>query len=75
MGVILGLFAVLAIGFYAVVSRVLAHRERMAEIEARRPKVILQLPEITGATEDELTDRILAAAAAKGIDIDLEPRA
>lgn len=74
MGLLIGLLSVLAIGFYAVVSRVLAHRERMAEIEARRPKVILQLPAVTDATQDELTDRILAAAAEKGIDIDLEHR-
>ncbi|MEZ4454294.1 MAG: hypothetical protein R3B09_32870 [Nannocystaceae bacterium] len=72
MGILIGLLSVLAIGFYAVISRVLAHRERMAEIEARRPKVVLQLPAVTDDAQDDLTERILAAAAEKGIDLDLE---
>ena len=38
------LIAVLVAGGYAAFSRFLGHRERMAELEARRPHVLLQLP-------------------------------
>ncbi len=68
----IALLAILGGVFYAVVSRLLAHKERMAELEARRPKIVLQLPESSfGLVHDELTEEIIAACRAKGIDIDL----
>ncbi len=58
--------------FYGIVDRLLAHKERMAEIEAKRPKIVLQLPESSiGSVHDELTEEIIAACRAKGIDVDL----
>lgn len=76
MGFFITLVVVLVAGFYAVVSRLLAHKERMAAIEAKRPRVILQLPEAPLAEADELSARILEACRQKGVDIDLdiEPR-
>ena len=71
---LVALFACLVLGIYAAFSRLLAHRERMAELESRRPHVILQLPpgETDGA--ERLTDEIFAACRAKGIEVDLEVR-
>lgn len=67
-------FVVAVAGGYAALSRFLAHRERMAALEARRPVVMLQLPAGDLPQTDRLTDDILAACKAKGIDVDLEIR-
>lgn len=67
-------FGILAFCGYAAFSRFLGHRERMAELEARRPHVVLQLPAGNLANTDELTDDILAACREKGIEVDLEIR-
>lgn len=74
MGPLLALAAILVAGFYALVSRLLAHKERMAEIEARRPKVVLQLPDAPLLDGDELSAKIVEACRQKGVDIDLEAR-
>ena len=76
MGPLLALAAILVAGFYALVSRLLAHKERMAEIEAKRPKVVLQLPDAPLLDGDDLSAKILEACRQKGVDIDLdiEPR-
>ena len=66
------LIAILAIGGYAAFSRLLAHREKMAELEARRPHVILQLPPGELGDADRLTEDILVACREKGIEVDLE---
>ena len=72
MPLFIAMLAILGGIFYAVVSRLLAHKERMAELEARRPKIVLQLPESSlGSVHDELTEEIIAACRAKGIDVDL----
>jgi hypothetical protein len=68
------IFAIIAAGLYAAFSRFLAHRERMAALEARRPVVLLQLPPGDPGNADRLTDEILAACKAKGIEVDLEIR-
>lgn len=68
------LLVVLAISGYAAFSRLLAHREKMAELEARRPHVVLQLPPGDLAVADRLTEDILVACREKGIDVDLEVR-
>ncbi|HRI09470.1 MAG TPA: hypothetical protein PKW35_16730 [Nannocystaceae bacterium] len=73
MGFFVTLVVVLVAGFYAVVSRILAHKERMAAIEAKRPRVVLQLPEAPREA-DELSEKILEACRQRGIDIDVEPR-
>ncbi len=59
---------------YAAFARFLAHRERMAALEARRPHVVLALPPGEPANTDEITDAILEACKQKGIDVDLELR-
>ncbi len=66
------LFGILAICGYAAFSRLLAHRERMAELEAKRPHVVLQLPPGDSANADRLTEDILAACREKGIEVELE---
>lgn len=68
------LIAVLVAGGYAAFSRFLGHRERMAELEARRPHVVLQLPPGDPGDADRLTEEILAACKEKGIEVDLELR-
>ncbi len=68
------LIAVLVAGGYAAFSRFLGHRERMAELEARRPHVLLQLPPGDPGDADRLTEEILAACKEKGIEVDLELR-
>jgi hypothetical protein len=68
------LFACLVFGAYAAFSRLLAHRERMAALEAKRPHVILQLPPGDSADAERLTGEIFAACREKGIDVDLEVR-
>ena len=65
---------ILAFRGYAAFSRLLAHRERMAELEAKRPHVLLQLPPGDLANTDRLTEDILAACREKGIAVDLEIR-
>ncbi|MCB9566500.1 MAG: hypothetical protein H6710_04680 [Myxococcales bacterium] len=71
MGVLIAIVAILGGCFVAIVNRVLAHREKMAEIEARRPRVVLQIPESSLAVpSDDMTERILEACRAKGIDAD-----
>jgi len=72
MPLLIVLAAILGGCFYAVVSRLLAHKERMAELEAKRPKIVLQLPERSSLVQDDLTEEIIAACRAKGIDVDLE---
>ena len=72
MGMIIAIVAILGGCFVAVVNRLLAHKERMAMIEAKRPKIVLQLPDAPGLEHDDLTEQILAACKAKGIDVDLE---
>ncbi len=74
MAVLVLFFALLVGGTYAVFSRFLAHRERMAELEAKRPQILMQLPPGDLADADRLTDEILAACREKGIDVDLEVR-
>lgn len=73
-GFLIYLFAILAIGGYAAFSRFLAHRERMAAIEAKRPLVMLQLPPGDPGHADKLTEEILEACKQKGIEVDLEVR-
>jgi hypothetical protein len=68
------LVAILATGAYAAFSRFLAHRERMAALEAKRPLVLLQLPPGDPGHADRLTEEILEACKQKGIDVDLEIR-
>ena len=68
------LLAILAIGGYAAFSRLLAHRERMAELESKRPHVVLSLPPGDIVNADRLTDDILEACREKGIEVDLELR-
>ena len=74
MPLLIALLAILALAGYAAFSRLLAHRERMAELEAKRPQVLLQLPAGDSANVDRLTDEIMAACRDKGIDVDLEIR-
>ena len=68
------MIAVLVAGGYAAFSRFLAHRERMAALEAKRPHVMLQLPPGDPGNADRLTEEILAACKEKGIEVDLELR-
>ena len=74
MGFFLALIAILAAGSYAAFARFLAHRERMAALEAKRPVVMLQLPPGDLDKADQLTEEILAACKQKGIDVELEIR-
>jgi hypothetical protein len=46
----------------------------MAELEAKRPHVLLQLPPGDLADADRLTEDILVACREKGIEVDLEVR-
>lgn len=71
---LVALFVCLVLGAYAAFSRLLAHRERMAALEAKRPHVILQLPPGDDAGAEHLTEQILAACREKGIEVDLELR-
>lgn len=57
---------------YAAFSRFLQHRERMAELEARRPRVILALPAGDERDADQLTAEILQACKDKGVDVDVD---
>lgn len=66
------LVAVVAGVGYAGFARFLEHRERMAAIEAQRPRVTLALPPGDQRDADQLTDEILAACKQKGIDVDIE---
>ncbi len=76
MPLIITFFVLLFGSITAVVYRLLTHRERMAEIEARRPYIALQLPPGTSVQElsqaDELTRQIEEACRAKGIDVDVD---
>jgi hypothetical protein len=72
MGFIVTILIVLAAGAYALVSRLLAHKERMAEIEARRPKVVLQLPDAPLLEGDELSAKIIEACRQQGVELDVE---
>jgi len=74
VGFFLALIAILTSGAYLAFARFLAHRERMAALEAKRPLVLLQLPPGDLAQADRLTDEILEACKQKGIDVDLEIR-
>ncbi len=74
MGFFLALIAILTAGGYLAFARFLAHRERMAALEAKRPHVLLQLPPGDLAQADRLTDEILEACRQKGIEVDLEVR-
>ena len=66
------LVAVVAGVAYAGFARFLEHRERMAALEAQRPRVTLALPPGDLRDADQLTDAILAACKDKGIDVDVE---
>jgi BarA-like signal transduction histidine kinase len=68
------ILAILAGLGYAAFSRLLAHRERMAELESKRPHVMLQLPPGDLVNADRLTDDIIEACREKGIEVDLEIR-
>lgn len=68
------ILAILAICGYAAFSRLLAHRERMAELESKRPHVMLQLPPGDLVNADRLTEDIIEACREKGIEVDLEIR-
>lgn len=57
---------------YAAFSRFLAHRERMAALEAQRPRVVLALPPGDARDVDQLTAEILAACKKQGVDVDLD---
>lgn len=59
---------------YAGFARFLAHRERLAELEAQRPRVTLALPPGELRDTDQLTDEILAACRERGVDVELELR-
>ena len=76
MPLIITFFVLLFGSAVAIVYRLLTHRERMAELEARRPYVTLQLPAGTSLDEfsqaDELTRQIEEACRAKGIDVDVD---
>ncbi|MCB9754747.1 MAG: hypothetical protein H6713_32835 [Myxococcales bacterium] len=76
MGPLIAFVVILFGSLVAVVYRLLTHRERMAELEARRPVITLQLPPGTSVEElagaDELTRQIEAACRAKGIDADVD---
>ncbi len=72
MPFIIAIVAILGGLFVALVNRLLAHKERMAAIEAKRPKIVLQLPESASLVQDDLTEQILAACREQGIDADLE---
>jgi len=74
VGFFLALIAILTGGAYLAFARFLAHRERMAALEAKRPHILLQLPPGDIAEADRLTDEILAACKQKGIEVDLEIR-
>jgi hypothetical protein len=74
MQVLFFFLLLLTVGGYAAFSRFLVHRERMAALEAKRPQVLLQLPPGDLDQADRLTDEILAACKAKGIDVDLTVR-
>lgn len=75
MGFFLVVLLALLATSYLAFARFLAHRERMAALEAKRPIVQLQLPAGNDfAQADRLTDEILEACRQKGIDLDLEIR-
>lgn len=66
------LVAVITAGSYAAFARFLEHRERMAALEARRPRVILALPAGDERDADQLTAEILQACRDKGVDVDVD---
>lgn len=66
------LVSVIAGTGYAAFARFLQHRERMAELEARRPRVILALPAGDQRDADQLTAEILQACKDKGVDVDVD---
>jgi BarA-like signal transduction histidine kinase len=66
------LVSVIAAASYAAFARFLQHRERMAALEARRPRVILALPAGDQRDADQLTAEILQACKDKGIDVDVD---
>jgi len=66
------ILAILGATAFAIINRLLVHRERMAELEARRPAVTLQLPAGELIEPDDLTREIMDACKAKGIDLDVE---
>lgn len=66
------LVSVLAGAGYAAFARFLSHRERMAAIEAQRPRVMLALPPGDDRNADQLTDAILEACKQKGIEVELD---
>ncbi|MDC0722899.1 hypothetical protein [Nannocystis bainbridge] len=68
------LVAVLGGVAYAGFSRFLEHRERMAALEAQRPRVVLALPPGDNRDTDQLTEEILAACRQKGVDVELDLR-
>ena len=70
---ILVFLALVAVSSYAIVHRLLVHKERMAALQAKRPKIVLQITESTVTDVDELSQQIIAACKAKGMDIDLTP--
>jgi hypothetical protein len=76
MGIIIVFIVAMFGSAVLVINRLLTHRERMAEIDARRPCVTLQLPPGTDvealAGADVLTRQIEAACRAKGIELDVE---
>ncbi|MCA9694930.1 MAG: hypothetical protein KC636_35455 [Myxococcales bacterium] len=75
MGPLIILLGIVVGGVVLVINRLLTHRERLAEIEARRPQVTLQLPASTSlqdiALADALTEQIEEACKRKGIDADV----
>ncbi len=65
------ILAILGATAYAIIHRLLVHRERMAALEAQRPNVMLQLPPGQVLEPDELTREIMEACRAKGVDLDV----
>lgn len=75
MGIVVALVflvSVVTIAGYAAFARFLEHRERMAALEARRPRVILALPAGDERDADQLTAEILQACRDKGIEVDVD---
>ncbi len=66
------ILAVLGATAFAIIHRLLVHRERMAELESRRPNVMLQLPPGQVLEADDLTREIMEACRAKGVELDVE---
>jgi BarA-like signal transduction histidine kinase len=66
------LVSVITVAGYAAFARFLEHRERMAALESKRPRVILALPAGDQRDADQLTAEILEACKDKGIDVDVD---